>query len=426
MSSAPGSNIGRVCGEPGFGKRAAIISVLFLCANLAPLAAMAQRGLKPFTKQDILYLLKNEVPTANIEKNAREHGIAFELTPETESELRRAGAKESLLQVLRELVLHPAGPPARPRASSILLIETNPGGVQVYVDDEPVGTTSSQGRLRLSQFTPGEHRVRLSLAGYRDHEQSVELVAGQTARVAATLAAAATPVGPTPEPATAPVETGGGDLYIGALGIIVPKSQPADYQVVDVLEVKPGSPAERAGLHSATMLVSVAGQRVTSPQRLQQVLSRHRPGETVEITFNDGSQVHTTRAQLGGGATAPPAYSAVSPTSLPGRPAAYAAPVTFPVAHDHGSAGTDYCVGVMAIGNGLIQYRSTNGVHAFDIPLSAVKEAKRNSVYLAAIGAFHIKLKKGTNYNFCVINTAGQWRPPDALLAAIDQAMGNR
>jgi hypothetical protein len=98
--------------------------------------------------------------------------------------------------------------------------------------------------------------------------------------------------------------------------------------------------------------------------------------------------------------------------------------VSFTVAHDHGKSGQDYCVGVMSIGNGLIHYKSTNGVHTFEIPLDAVREARKNAVYLMAIGAFHIRLKKGTNYNFVVLNQQGQYQPPDPILTAIDNAMG--
>jgi hypothetical protein len=98
--------------------------------------------------------------------------------------------------------------------------------------------------------------------------------------------------------------------------------------------------------------------------------------------------------------------------------------VSFPVAHDHGRSGQDYCVGVMAIGNGMIYFKSTNGVHNFEIPLNTIREARRNGVYLVGYGAFHIRTKKGTNYNFVALNQQGQYQPPDAVLTAIDNAMG--
>jgi hypothetical protein len=78
----------------------------------------------------------------------------------------------------------------------------------------------------------------------------------------------------------------------------------------------------------------------------------------------------------------------------------------------------------MSIGNGMIYYKSTNGVHNFEIPLNSVREARRNAVYLVGYEAFHIRTKRGTNYNFAALNQQGQHQPPDAILTAIDNAMG--
>jgi hypothetical protein len=94
--------------------------------------------------------------------------------------------------------------------------------------------------------------------------------------------------------------------------------------------------------------------------------------------------------------------------------------------HDHGSEGRDYCVGVMAIGNGMIQYTSTNGIHAIIIHLSDVEEATKNVAYLAKLGAFHIQLVDGTIYNFVALDSHGRYQPPDAVLAAIARAQGKR
>jgi hypothetical protein len=57
--------------------------------------------------------------------------------------------------------------------------------------------------------------------------------------------------------------------------------------------------------------------------------------------------------------------------------------------------------------------------------LSGVREARRNAVYLSALGAFHIRLKTGGNYNFVLLNATGQIQPPDAVLFAIGQALGH-
>ena len=68
-----------------------------------------------------------------------------------------------------------------------LTILTQPGQAQVYVDDEPRGVTSSEGRLLLKNLSTGAHRLRLSLAGYKEWTQTVELAAGDTKQVEAKL-----------------------------------------------------------------------------------------------------------------------------------------------------------------------------------------------------------------------------------------------
>jgi hypothetical protein len=58
-------------------------------------------------------------------------------------------------------------------------IVSQPPGASVYLDDELIGTTDPEwGRLVRSGLEPGRHRVRLSLAGYRDLIEEVELDGG--------------------------------------------------------------------------------------------------------------------------------------------------------------------------------------------------------------------------------------------------------
>ena len=80
--------------------------------------------------------------------------------------------------------------PTTQTAPPVLIIDAKPGGAQVYIDDELVGTTSSQGRLKLPQLNPGEHRVRLALLGHQDYEDKIELRPGETTRLLANLEAA--------------------------------------------------------------------------------------------------------------------------------------------------------------------------------------------------------------------------------------------
>jgi hypothetical protein len=184
------------------------------------------------------------------------------------------------------------------------------------------------------------------------------------------------------------------------------------------------------------VILSVGGREVNSPQSLQAALASRAAGESVNISFYDGTRAVTrsvqlesrpsgsSQAQVGGGAGSPPTLYPGSGGVASQVPGANPNLSYFYVAHDHGPPAPNFCVGVMAIGNGLIQYRSTTGVHSFDVALGEVREARKNAVYLSAFGAFHIRLKKGTVYNFAVINNAGQYQPADLLLSTIDRARG--
>jgi hypothetical protein len=321
---------------PGDNLRTLLLLLIALLGafTLCPLSAQAQAAGKGLSKQDVIDLLTGDVPAERVAAIAKQRGVAFAMTAAAEKDIRAAGGSDDLIKALRALAPHaPAAPKAPPRTTStkspptVLMIQSTPGESQVYVDDEPMGSTSREGRLRLTHVAPGGHNVRISLGGYQDHEQDVTVTEGETTTVIATL-----------QPPSAPP----------------PASHPQVAQPPVVTPVQP-----------------------------------------------------------------PPS---VNPPSLSNMP--HNGFVTFTVAHDHGKSGKDYCVGVMSIGNGMIYYRANNGVHNFEIPLTSVREARRNAVYLAAIGAFHIRQGKGTNYNFVVLNQQNQYLSPDPLLMAIDRAMG--
>ncbi len=121
------------------------------------------------------------------------------------------------------------------------------------------------------------------------------------------------------------------------------------------------------------------------------------------------------------GAMAGHPYSTATASTAAAQPAPRI--VNASVMHDHGSAGNGHCAGFMTIEDGKILYKSKSGKHTFRFPLSEVSEAKKNEFYLSQLGAFHIRLANGTDYNFVALDSNGQSQPPDAILAAIELAM---
>ncbi|HLY63418.1 MAG TPA: PEGA domain-containing protein [Terriglobia bacterium] len=156
------------------------LALLIAFSLFLPYSIRAQQSRKPLTEAEVIDLLKNEVPSQRVESLVRQYGISFEMNDQTESALLVAGASDELLAALRELA-------PKPIAAPTLMIAVTPGGAQVFVDDELFAKTSSDGRLKIASLTPGPHRVRISLYGYRDYEQVYTLVAGQSVTASTTL-----------------------------------------------------------------------------------------------------------------------------------------------------------------------------------------------------------------------------------------------
>jgi hypothetical protein len=83
--------------------------------------------------------------------------------------------------------------PAKPAQ---IVIETEPNAY-VYLDDAFKGQASPQGRLVIENPKSGEHALRVSLAGKKEFERQVTVVAGQVTEVQAKLVDFAGPAKPT-------------------------------------------------------------------------------------------------------------------------------------------------------------------------------------------------------------------------------------
>jgi hypothetical protein len=181
------------------------------------LSAQTQPLPKPFTKDDVLKLLTGNVPANRVETLVHERGIDFQITPETESELRKAGATDPLLAALRDLAPKPP----------TLVVTTNPGGAQVFVDDELIARTSAEGRLKISNLAAGPHKLRVSLDGYRDHEENVNLTAGETLGVQIPLLEQNTQTSlPTAQPTSTDPSGEPGAAGVNASGPSIPGKEP--------------------------------------------------------------------------------------------------------------------------------------------------------------------------------------------------------
>jgi len=149
---------------------------LALCVGFVPLIVPAQNAPHRLSKDDVVKLLKGQVSPHRLGLRARQQGIDFEVTPDVERELRQAGATDELVATLLDL---------EPKAGQIV-VQTSPQA-ELYLDDQYTGRTSAEGRLVIGNAKPGEHKLRVSLAGKKNFEQKTIVLAGQTVTVQATL-----------------------------------------------------------------------------------------------------------------------------------------------------------------------------------------------------------------------------------------------
>lgn len=386
----------------------------------------SQEAHKPLSVKEVIDLLTNDVPPPRVAELTRQYGISFVLTATTEQTLRDAGATDDLIAALHKLAPKTMAPPAaQPPAKRespgttpsppILLIESEPGDSQVYVDDEPMGTTSPEGRLKLSKLGAGEHRVRLGHPGYKDFEQTVTLTSGAST-LAAKLESISAPQATPPSaasipPAQQPAQASN-SAPTAVLGMSI-RPPAGGGQGALVVGLVPDSPAERAGIRPGYSILSVNGTPILTPQELVRSTVGRRPGDVVEVRFSNGSQISIARVAL------------ASPTIFENVP-------HFIVAHDHGPPAPNYCIGTMWILDGMIAFSAVKGVnasgdtglkHNLEVPMSDIREIRRNGFYLAVYGAFHIRMNDGTVNNFVVEDERGAYRPPEQLINAVRRAM---
>ncbi|MDE3179783.1 MAG: hypothetical protein KGM47_08995, partial [Acidobacteriota bacterium] len=149
-----------------FRRRATLpaLVIALLCALAVLPYAAAQQARGPFLAGEILGLLKSGVTSERVESLASQYGIAFQVTPQIEAELREAGASHELLFKLTQLT--PRGvrqPPAHPWAEVLFRA---PAGAKILIDTKLAGVTSAQGLLAVPSLAAGQHLLRVEAPGY--------------------------------------------------------------------------------------------------------------------------------------------------------------------------------------------------------------------------------------------------------------------
>ncbi|HEU4333216.1 MAG TPA: M28 family peptidase, partial [Candidatus Eisenbacteria bacterium] len=139
-----------------------------------------------------------------------------------------------------------------------------------------------------------------------------------TASLAADLATAAPAAAPVYARASAAPAMSGDSRGYGAYLGTVPDFRAMEATEGGVLlsDVRPGGPAELAGIRGGDRIMMIAGTKIANLYDMTYALQDHKPGQTVDVVVIRGNEEMTFQATLaargGGGGGAPPAAAAAA------------------------------------------------------------------------------------------------------------------
>jgi PEGA domain-containing protein len=96
--------------------------------------------------------------------------------------LRRIVVEPGQLQTVK-VTMHLSPRAQTPTVTATLKLNVEPGRAAVFLDDKYVGHASDFGGLHSMLISPGKHRIKVGLPGYRTFETEVNLLAGQKSEV---------------------------------------------------------------------------------------------------------------------------------------------------------------------------------------------------------------------------------------------------
>ena len=86
---------------------------------------------------------------------------------------------------------------SRPSVPTLVILKAPPGA-QIFVDDRLLGSINTDGQANISTISAGQHRLHLTLNGYLDYDQVIDLQAHQISTVTARLEPFDLPAPPAP------------------------------------------------------------------------------------------------------------------------------------------------------------------------------------------------------------------------------------
>jgi len=100
--------------------------------------------------------------------------------------LRKIVVEPGQVQTVR-VTMHLSPRAITPDVTATLKLNVDPGRAAVFLDDKYVGHASEFGGVHSMLISPGKHRIKVGLPGYRTFETELNLLAGQKSEVKTVL-----------------------------------------------------------------------------------------------------------------------------------------------------------------------------------------------------------------------------------------------
>ncbi|HYE13097.1 MAG TPA: hypothetical protein VD968_01500 [Pyrinomonadaceae bacterium] len=338
-------------------------------AALLLAAPSSAQSNKPISRKGLVESVKaNGLSTVELVRIINRRGVAFEMTPDAEAELRSVGARPEVIEAARSNYRDPA--PATPAVAS-RPTTNRPANVPSSGSSAPVppGPPLSKNEI-ITMLQGGIAPARV--------EQFVE-ARGVSFSV-------------TPEVAREITAAGGNRSLVGAItekATAETASSSSPFGADSGEAANSGAPTYDDYIDRAQTAISA--QDWSSAINYAQQAAQLDPQQPTAFTLLGTMLLYASR-NVGG------AEQAMSAAIQRGGAAA------FKVYHDHTGSFSQYCQGSFFVTKTGVSFKADDGLDTFETEDSNIKEAKTNAWVGSEYGAFHIKpvqkINGRDNFNF--------------------------
>src|SRR6476660_4957303 len=131
-----------------------VASILLFVGSMAGRPTRIQHAPRPLSAADVEHGLKSAIPNARMAALVKQYGVDFELTHVVESELRRAGASDTLILQISRSRSRTTGKPVKSAEHAI-----------VDRAHRPASTTRTQAEMSAKEFLSQADKYRVGNEG---------------------------------------------------------------------------------------------------------------------------------------------------------------------------------------------------------------------------------------------------------------------